>query len=245
MTDITVYTFGANEWPTPDPSPFCIKLLGYLQLAQIPFDHRSGFEYIRQAPKGKMPYIQTESGPMGDSALIIDWLKQRFGDPLNEGLSAEQQALTHTVGKMLSENTYWAIVYTRWMDEDNWNQITRPAFFGEMNPLIRSILPPILRRGVRRQLQSHGLGRHTAEEIYEIGIKDMTALGSLLGGGEYFFDDRPRELDLHAYATLSGIVGVPHSSPLRDFVASHQALADFHQRMDKLLLQGMVSRWAR
>jgi len=237
MTEIAVYTFGTNHWPTPDPSPFCTKLLGYLQLADIPFEHHSGMQYIRQAPKGKMPYIKSDSELLGDSSLIINWLKRQFGDPLNEGLSVEQRALTHAIGKMLEENTYWVIVHSRWIDEDNWREHTYPTFFGKLNPLLRAIFPSVLRRGVRKQMQAQGVGRHTAEEIYQIGIKDMNVLADLLGAQDFFFGDGPREIDLYAYATLSGIVGVPHQTPLREFVANHEALAGFHARMNQRLMQ--------
>ncbi len=227
---LTVYTFGANHWPTPDPSPFCTRLLSYLTLAEIPFEQRSGMTHMRKAPKNKMPFVEYGDEVVGDSSLIIERLKIDFGDPLNEGLSAQQRATTHVISKMLTEHTYWVIVHTRWGDDSNWEAHTKPMFFGRM-PL--KLMAGMLRRSVHKQLQGHGMGRHSGDEIYQCGVNDFTAIATLLADNTYFFGERPSELDVTVYAFLSAVIGVPHSSPVKTFVDDHPTLKPYFSRMEQ------------
>jgi hypothetical protein len=44
-----------------DASPFCVKVEAYLRLAGLPYDTRSGAQYLRKAPKGKLPYIEDKA----------------------------------------------------------------------------------------------------------------------------------------------------------------------------------------
>src|ERR1035437_7549707 len=72
-------------------SPFCLKLETYLRMTGIAHEVVWSSD-VRTAPKGKLPYILDVDVVMGDSALIIDYLKARHGDPLDGTLSAEQKA---------------------------------------------------------------------------------------------------------------------------------------------------------
>jgi len=63
-------------------SPFCVKLETYLRMAgnRIP----SGPGRFQKGPLGRIPYAEIDGKTMGDTTLIIDRLKQKFGDPLDE-----------------------------------------------------------------------------------------------------------------------------------------------------------------
>ena len=72
-------------------SPFCLKLETYLRMAGIAHEIVwSGS--TRSAPKGKLPYIEDNDLILGDSELIIDYLIDKYGNPLDASLSAEQKA---------------------------------------------------------------------------------------------------------------------------------------------------------
>ena len=116
---LTLYTFGP-AWDLPDASPFCIKLEVYLRMAEVPFDKRSGNP--REAPKGKLPYVDFEDGQrLGDSGFIIDRLEAQRGAPLNEHLDPLGQARELAVRTMLEESFYHCLAYFRWLDDTNWS----------------------------------------------------------------------------------------------------------------------------
>lgn len=132
--------------------------------------------------------------------------------------------------RLLEENLYWAMVYVRWVEPVGWKH-TRQAFFGNMPVPLRWIIPPVARRGILRQLRGHGLGRHSAAEIYTIGKHDITALAEFLDNKPYFLGDKPCSLDAVAYAFLANLLWVPVDSPLKQHAQCYAQLESYCQRM--------------
>lgn len=201
-------------WGLPNASPFCMKLETYLRMAQLPFvSPQFSLPNMGHAPKGKLPYIKDGSKPLADSTLIIDYLKTTYGERLDGWLSAEQRAVALAFQRLMEENLYWAVVYTRWMEPQGW-AATKEAFFGKLPAPLRWIIPALARRGMRRQLNGQGMGRHSAEEIHAIGQRDITALAEFLGDKPYFMGSEPCSLDATAYAFLANILWAPVVSEL-------------------------------
>jgi glutathione S-transferase len=76
---IKLYQFNP-AFGLPNPSPFCMKLKTYLRMTRIPFEIVPNAS-LAMAPKGKMPYIEDQGRVIGDSGLIIDYLKATYGGP--------------------------------------------------------------------------------------------------------------------------------------------------------------------
>lgn len=76
MSEITLYQ-PPPAFGLPNASPFCMKLETYLRMAEIPYQIKAAS--FAQAPNGKIPYIEHNGRLIGDSSLIIDYLKQTFG----------------------------------------------------------------------------------------------------------------------------------------------------------------------
>lgn len=219
---IKLYTFG-EAWGLADPSPFCLKLESFLRETGLaykpePFDL---FRTFRRAPKGKVPFIQDEEGSLvGDSSMIIARLSTRLGIDLDACLDERQRAISHAFRRMLDEHTYWAVVYARWFDEPGW-PIVRDLFFAAIPSPLRPFAAAWPRRRISRAMQAQGLGRHSRDEIYALGIGDVQALARLLGDDRYFFAARqPTLLDLWAYAFVAQIIVPPIDSPLKQATAA-------------------------
>ncbi len=114
----------------PSPSPFCMKLEGFLRLADLPY-RTAALTDLREAPKGKGPFIEEDGRRIGDSALVIDHLEARHGIDLDRGLDPAARAIAHGFGVMLEERTYFALVFNRWMEEPNW-PVVRDTYFGDL-----------------------------------------------------------------------------------------------------------------
>jgi glutathione S-transferase len=212
-------------------SPFCMKLETYLRMAQLPFVAPSAkLRDIGRAPKGKLPYVQDGSTVLADSNLIIEYLKATYGDRLDVWLSAEQRAVALAFGRLLEENLYWALLYSRWIEPQGW-AATKEAFFGKLPLPLRWLIPPLARRGMRQQLHGHGMGRHSAQEIQAIAARDITALADFLADKPYFMGDEPCALDASAYAFLANIVWVPLDSTLQQHALQYPRLEVYCRRM--------------
>lgn len=178
MSELVVHQI-PGAWGLPSVGPFSLKLETYLRIVEIPY--RTVVEATPfTGPKRKLPWIEHEGRKIGDSGFIITYLEKRFGCDPNAHLSAAERAVALSMRRLIEENLYWAMVYDRWMVEENW-RITRNVVLGMIPTPIRQVIAPIARRSVRRQLEGHGIGRHSREEIHAIGRKDIGALADFVG----------------------------------------------------------------
>ena len=155
----------------PNASPFCLKLETWLRMAALPYENIYTVA-VNRAPKGKLPCIQDGDLRLGDSGLIINDLRSRYGDLLDGHLDNRQRALGALIERTLEEHLYWGVVYFRWIDDVGWRS-TRPAFFGSLQPPLTWFVPQVARRGIRRELHGHGMGRHSEKDIAALACADL------------------------------------------------------------------------
>ncbi len=215
----------------PNASPFCMKLETYLRMAALPFEIPCAtLRHLQQAPKGKMPYLEDQGKFVADSTFIIDYLKASYGDPLDGWLDASQRAVALAFQRMLEENLYWALIYTRWVEPQGW-ELTRAAFFGKLPLPLKWVLPSLARRGIIKELHGQGMGRHSRDEIMAIGKRDISALADFLSDKPYFMGAQPCSLDASAYAFLANLVWPALASELKIHTQKYPQLQAYCQRM--------------
>lgn len=210
---IQLYQY-APAFGLPNASPFCMKLETYLRMAQIPYESpRFSLKDMQRAPKGKLPYIRDGQRSVADSSLIIDHLKATHGDPLDSWMSPVERATALAWQRLMEEHLYWSLLHSRWIEDDGWT-VTRPAFFGALPTMLQWIIPPMARRAMVRELHGHGMGRHSVQEIRDLGCKDISALSAFLGDKPFFMGEQPTSLDAVAYAFVANILWAPLQSTL-------------------------------
>ena len=154
---ITLYTFGP-AFGLPDPSPFVTKVEVLLKMAGLAY--RTDTTGFRQAPKGKLPYIDDDGEPVADSTLIRWHLENKYRIDVDKGLSAEQRAIAWAFEKMAEDHLYWALVDARWFDEANFAKGPK-NFFRKIPAPVRPLMVALIRRRLKRTLYGQGMGRHT------------------------------------------------------------------------------------
>ena len=225
---IHLYQF-APVWGIPNLSSFCVKVETYLRMTNLPYEKHSAVPM--NAPKGKLPYIKDQGKKIADSRFIIDYLKETYGDTLDGELDASRHAIIEAMTRLIEDDLYWVAVYTRWgMKDANW-EIIKKAVFAGLPPVLRSIIPNIARKQVLKQLYGHGMGRHTEQEIYQLGNKDIRALSDFLEDRPYFMGDNPTSLDASAFGLLVNLLRSPIESPVKEYAGSKQNLVDFCDRI--------------
>ncbi|WP_295614063.1 glutathione S-transferase family protein [Chamaesiphon sp. GL140_3_metabinner_50] len=228
---IKLYQF-APAFGLPNTSSFCLKLETYLRMTDTPFESVYTTD-MGKAPKGKMPYIQDGKIEIGDSNFIINYLKQTYGDRLDAHLTPSERAISLSMRRLIEENLYWVMAHNRWIEPDNWEK-TKAIFFKDLPPLLRATVPNIGRKNMQKQLEGHGMGKHSSAEIYAIGIADLTALSDFLADKPFFFGDEPTSLDASAYGILANILETPFNSPLKDRAQkSNNIVAYCHRIRDR------------
>jgi glutathione S-transferase len=217
-------------WDVPSLSPFCIKVETYLRMANLPYEIVIE-NNPRNGPKGKMPVLRDGNHIIPDSTFIIKYLQDKYLVMPDADLTNEQKSLGHTIKIMIEEHLYFVVLYSRWID---------PVGKGIVDKEFRRFFPPFIgglalkwiRNNLKKQAYQQGLGRHTLDEVYELGCQDISALGNLIGSNSHYtFGIKPHSIDATVYAFLITILNCPLDNPLKQCLKTHKNLVDYCERM--------------
>ena len=226
---VTLFRFGP-AWETFGcVSQFVLKIETYLRMAGVEFQTKSlGMGFAETAPKGKLPYIEHNGAQIADSSIIIDYLKEHFGDPLDGNLSDDQRASGHTIKRMVEEHIWWLMARERWWAPENpyWDT---PGLLKELDQESYEGA----RDDSRRKCMEHGVGAFTDLEIDKRGREDLDTLSTLLGEHLYFLGDKPTSVDATTYAFLWQIMNAAYTSQLKNAAQKHNNLVSYVQRLEK------------
>ncbi len=213
----------------PNMSPFCMKIETYLRMAALPYECPRG-THMGKSPKGKLPFIEDNGNVVADSTFIVDYLKAAYGDRLDAQLTVRQRSLGVLIQRVFEESLYWPVVYSRWI-EDTGFAVTDHTAFGYLKFPLRQIVPRVARRSLRAELRGQGTGRHSRDDIYAIGCRDISALADMLGDQPFFLGDAPCSVDAIGYAFLANLLWAPIESPLLTHARTRPNLETYCQRM--------------
>ncbi len=192
---LTLFQFGP-AFRARNVSPFCLKMETWLRMAGI--EHEIAWcTSTRNAPKGKLPYINDDGHLIGDSELIIDYLTDKFGDRLDAGLNVEQRAQSLVWRRLFEDSLIFPLLYSRWIDPAGWELMQR--VFEPLPPPKREQVAVAQRETVRQRLIAQGIGVHSPEEIYRLGLKSLDAIAVQLGNHPFMLGAAPTSLDATAY----------------------------------------------
>lgn len=225
---IQLYQF-PSVWGLPNASPFCLKVETYLRLAKIPFEIKAVMD-PRKAPKGKLPFIKIDNKNIADSEIIIDYLKAKFGDSLDKNLTKEQRAQSVLIDNCFSDRISWILLYMRWQYEPNWPTVKR-VFFAKLPRIPKLFVPQMVRKETLKTLHAQGMGRHSYDEVLEMGYKSIDAIVDMLGEKKYFHGDTPSSIDATAFAFLVNILWTSLDDALKNYVQKYENIINYCERM--------------
>ena len=229
---IRLHTFAPLP-PFSSFSPFGLKVEAYMRLTKVEHEVRHVVD-PRKGPKQKLPFLEDGATRLGDSQIIVEYLKRKFGDPLDQGRPAEALATAHAARRMCEEGLYFILLYAWWIDDAFWPGF-RDIPFGKMPAPLRAIAEPFVRRKIRGQLQAQGTLRHTREEIYAFGKADLEALSALIGDKPFLLGDAPCSADATLYAFLAPTIVIEYDTPLRRHALTKKNLVSYVARMRELI----------
>jgi glutathione S-transferase len=227
-TKVRVFTF-APDWGLPTVGPFALKLLTWLQLAGVPFEQVIEAN-PRKGPKGKNPWIELDGQSIGDSEVIIDLLKVRYGVDIDEGLTPEQMSLGHSWRRTFEEHFHQVL---------EWELFLHPAGAAWMRDSIRSQVPSVvagplfllMKHQFRKQLYARGLARHAPEVIAQKGRADLDAFAAFLSDRPFLLTDRPTSADTAVFGLVAPMVYWPMETPVAMYARSLPNVRAYCDRM--------------
>ncbi|KZO90126.1 hypothetical protein CALVIDRAFT_542966 [Calocera viscosa TUFC12733] len=193
------------EKPLSEPSHsyFCNKAECYFRATGLEYsvEHTLPFS----APKGKLPFVEFPDGEkLPDTFFIIRRLVSTGQcKDLDASLTPVQRADSLAWQGWIDDRIYPATVWTRFGNDQNWNEMYNETF-GTIPFGLRQAIAWYMRRGAKASLWGHGIARHSDEEVQEIlqGFLDAVQAkldivgeeGWLMGG------DSPSMVDVCVYA---------------------------------------------
>ncbi len=224
---ITLHSFGPG-FGLPDPSPFCIKAELLLKISGLPYQRANGD--LRRAPKRKLPLIVDDGVTIADSSFIRFHLESRHGIDFDAGLDAERRGTLWALEKMLEDQIYWIIVDERWMDDANFAR--GPAnFFKPVPAPLRPLICAMIRRKVRRNLDGHGIGRHSPAEKMVLAARSLDAIVGILGNRDYLGGEAPAGADATLGAFMIAGLCPLFDSRFRELVEARPSLVAYATRI--------------
>jgi glutathione S-transferase len=224
---ITLYGFGP-AFHLPDPSPYVLKTEVQLQMAGL--DYAKVFCRPDSSPKGQNPWIDDDGERVADSTFIRAHIERKYGLDLDAGLDDAQRAIAWAAERMLENHLGWCMVHSRWVLKENFEK--GPAHFFDGAPeAMRDQLRQDARRQVNANVRAVGIGRHTDDEITDLGEKSLAALSCMLGTKGYLMGERPSGVDATLFGMMAAILTPFFDSPLRGRAERYGNLVAYADRM--------------
>ena len=222
-------------WTVPCISPYVTKVMYYLTMTGMKYEPKAQnlLRLDAETPHGKLPVIVDDDGTqVADSTRIIAYLKEHYGDRLDEGVSPEQAAQMHAWSRMIDEHTYWvAVIQPRWRETANWEKYLRIIAGTEDVPPPLRAFGDDFRHRILTAFMHGGWGRMSADVIYERARADIDALSTFLDKKPFFMGVAPRSIDASVLSILRHIIDTPFTFDTKDYAAGKKNLVDYMARM--------------
>lgn len=186
-------------------SPFCAKAEFFLKISGL--EHKIT-EFVGDPgkfPNGKLPTIKDGNEVVPDSYLIEKYLINKYELTIDDHLSKQDKAAGYAMVKMLEDYLYWCVVHERWLIDENWDKV-KNKYFKAIPSIIRPIVFTMVRRKIRKDCYSQGIGRHTVENIYMFANQALEAFSNFLGDRYFLLGEKISSYDAAGYGFISNIV---------------------------------------
>lgn len=215
---------------TANLSPFCAKLDMMLQISELAFERHVEGD-TRQGPKQKLPFIDDNGMPIGDTYFIERHLQKAHRFDSLHHLSPEARAQGNMIMATMEEKLYWVLVYGRWQKPENAKVMTN-IFFGNIpDETLRENMATGAQAAMRQTLNGQGMGRHTEEEVLEIGRQIVDDLSIILAEDEYYFGSKPTVIDASVFGMLVNFVQSPIATLITKHIGSKPNLVRYMDRI--------------
>lgn len=210
-------------------SPFCFKIEMVLAYLNEPF------ELIlepdpRKAPKSKLPYMDVDGQLIADSELILDDLEKKHGASLYGDLTPAEIGVGRAFTRLCEEHLYWMMVASRWLDDDYFPNVAE-GFFGDLPPIVRSIVPKIAQNTVKKTYDLQGLGRHSKEEQIQFAKDDLSAIADKVAEDGFITGGRFSIFDINVASLISGLLENQPNTWISEIGKTYPALREYSDRI--------------
>eukprot|EP00698_Gefionella_okellyi_P014388 TRINITY_DN3993_c0_g1_i2.p1 TRINITY_DN3993_c0_g1~~TRINITY_DN3993_c0_g1_i2.p1 ORF type:complete len:318 (-),score=62.64 TRINITY_DN3993_c0_g1_i2:22-945(-) len=179
----------------PSLSPDSLKLLTLFKLAQIP--HQTA--YCSFSNHEKLPTMM-EGSTLISHDTVFDYVRKHHMQPLDSSLGSDQVAEVHAFATMVEEYGKDVMHFFWWLDDANYEQVTKRAFTADLAWPYNHIWASRERNRVREVLEARGVA--SSDAVLERYRQCLEALNQKLGSQQYLMGNVPTSVDASVFAYL-------------------------------------------
>jgi len=154
-----------------------------------------------------------KSGPYVVSELEnVVQLASSKGISLSDHLSVTEKSDLRAYMSLVHNVLEKSLLYFTWLDNDIYTNLTRHRVGSPYNFPLKSLVPWVSRRKATAQLKGLKWAERKPDEVYKEVETCLIALSERLGDAEFFFGEKPTELD----ALVFGYIFTMITTPLND-----------------------------
>ncbi|CAH1773806.1 unnamed protein product [Owenia fusiformis] len=210
----------------------CVSVRTFLNMCGLKYTVELRNNAENMSPSGIVPFMKI--GPFLISELdpIIAFINTKghhLSDNLNDSERAEMRAYMSLIDKVMVN----AELYLTWCETTTYTEVTKIRYGSPYPWPLNIILPWKRQMEIGRKLKALGWAQKTYEEVCEEVRTCCSALSERLGNQQYFFGNRPSEIDALVFGHLFTILST--SQPKMDLahiVGEFENLAAFCIHID-------------
>lgn len=210
-----------------------LAVQAFLHMCHLDFtvEMRTNAEFM--SPSGKVPFIRAGKFVISEIDPIIAYVYTK-GISLTEHLDSAQKADMRAYMSLVNNVLGNAELYLSWIDEVTHNQVTKPRF-GSVHPWpLNRLLTWQRRNQVWKKLGALGWTSKSLDDVYQEVEYCCSALSERLDNQQFFFNNKPTELDALVFGHLFTILTTTlPDNRLSGIVRKHTNLVELCQGIDK------------
>ncbi|KAK9512893.1 hypothetical protein O3M35_001207 [Rhynocoris fuscipes] len=213
----------------------CLAVRVFLKMCNLKYTVEYRVNAEDMSPSGRVPFIKCGACLVSDLEPITAFVGNK-GISLTSHLDAAQKSDMRAYMSLVNTVLGNAENYITWCDNQTYSEITKPRY-GSVHPFpLNHILTYMRRKSVIKRLTALGWYEKNLDKVYEEIDRACSALSERLDKGNFFFGDKPTELDALVFGHIFTIITTP--LPTNRFAAtvtSYQNLRDHCQRVERML----------
>lgn len=226
----------AGKWDLPSVDQQCLQIMAYAKFCGAPIKVNITNNPF-WSPSGSLPVLRSGKEKMTSFQSMVNHLESKKYSA-DSKLTPIQKSECFAINKLLEGKLHPAILYTWWVDEANYIEISRPWYATVLPFPYNYYYPGRYERDAKKYIETMFVDDEDMSVIETHLLSDaekcLTSLSVRLGEENFFFGKSPTSLDAIVYSYIAPLVKVPFQQcPLQNHLKACPNLMAFVARITR------------